>query len=170
MTCDGEYGVHGSVVESSSCGLGTQARSSLVVAERRPVRAVLDRSPIAVRGGEDPLGHRQGGTTEAAWVSRTVETLAVGLGDRCLGLQSADPAEDAAGEVGVEADALPIRLGQCRRLLPHGVRDAHPAQVVHQRCSSYPVDVALARSPLADVDIPDVTLFNFLFGSPRGGI
>ena len=63
------------------------------------------------------------------------------LGDRAHGLEPADPAQDAAGEVGVEPDPLPVGLGEAARLLPHRVRHAHPAEVVHVRRPSYPRDV-----------------------------
>ncbi len=81
--------------------------------------------------GKYPVGHAEGGTGQAARIACAVHALVVVAGDLGDLLESVDPAQNAGGEVRVQAHALEFGRRQRRRLGPDLVGDTDAAQIVH---------------------------------------
>ena len=81
---------------------------------------------------EDPRLPRLGLTRQRAVVPRAVDPLVVRRRRLDERRQRAAAHEDALGGVRVQPDLLPLRGRQRAGLVPDPVRDAHPAEVVHE--------------------------------------
>ena len=128
----GQHGADGVGVEGPLPGVGEQPLLRLLGRERRPLWPALGHRLVGVGGRQHPGRHGQVAAPTAAVVATSVQPLVVHPDRGGQRRQPFRPGQDPLGVVGVQPDLLPLVGVQAARLLPHHVRDGHPADVVQQ--------------------------------------
>jgi hypothetical protein len=127
-----EDGLDGLRVEATRLRVRAQLGRGVVARSCRPVWPGLAHRLVGIRRAEDPRGPRDRAARQRARVAGAVEPLAVLDRDRAERGEGFGLLEHPLGEVGVESDALPFPGAERPAPVPDRVRDAEPAEVVHE--------------------------------------
>jgi len=141
----GEDGFDRIRVQRAVGRLDPQLRRSGIRGQRRAVRPWLAHRLVGVGGAQEAGEPRDRTTRQACRVAGAVEPFPVLDGDGAQRGEERRLAQHALGEVRVQPHPLPLPRAERAGFVPDGVRDAEPADVVHQARAAHSRD--LRRAP-----------------------